>query len=193
MTIPVTQKNVPTPSDARPEWAREINDREFNFIIQYLFDFNGTKAVLRSGLTENANAAGVRSYEFLHTPRVRKAIDMALQADGSGPRVWLLNKLGRVADADMGQFFEWDSEGVIRFKASKNMPPELTALVREITIDKDGGVKLKLHDPLRAAEILSRVGSIALTREKVEVEGKLTLEQLVEASLKPKAEPVADK
>jgi len=158
-------------SEAAPKWARGLTESETSFVREYLVDLNATGAYLRIGLgnPENRAAASVGAHKLMHRPGVLRAIDEAMTNDGSGPRQWLITKLQAIANANIGDFFDWTSDGPT-LKPSDEIPRELTALVSEIVQKPDGSVRLKLHDPLRAVEILAKVGAIGLTRERVVIE-----------------------
>lgn len=161
----------------RPKWARGLNDREFRFVSEWLVDLSYRGAAIRSGLVGSTDdSTRSMAYEMAHRPHMTRAMDEALADDASGPRQWITTKLRAIADANMGDFFIWDENNVCTIKPWKDMPREVTALVREIVQTKDG-VRLKLHDPVRALELLAKVGSIGLTRERLVVEdteGKTT-------------------
>jgi|GEM_PF-1377989 len=160
-----------TRSEAPPKWTKGLTKSEASFVREYLVDLNATAAYLRIGLgnPKNRAAASVGAHKLMHRPHVLRAIDEAMTINGSGPRQWLITKLQAIANANIGDFFNWTNNGPT-LKASHEIPRELTALVSEIVQKPDGSVRLKLHDPLRAVEILAKVGAIGLTRERVVIE-----------------------
>jgi phage terminase small subunit len=158
-------------SEVVPKWARELTKSETSFVREYLVDLNATAAYLRIGMGNPGNRAAVSvgAHKLMHRPHVLRAIDKAMTIDGSGPRQWLIFKLRAIASANIGDFFNWTNNG-LTLKPSDEIPRGLTALVSEIVQKPDGSVRLKLHDPLRALEILAKVGAIGLTRERLVLE-----------------------
>jgi phage terminase small subunit len=167
---------------ARPVWAENLDDREYKFVCEYLVDLNGTQAAVRAGISTEASARQ-RAYEIVHRAHVAQAIDVAMGEQAAGPRQWLVRKLAAIADGNMGDFgLEWDDKGKVTMKASKDIPREVMALVKKFYRTSDGEVRFELHDPLRAIEMLGKVGAIALTREKLEIEGGLALDMIIRES-----------
>lgn len=174
-------KRAVTP--ARPVWAENLDDREYPFVCEYLVDLNGTKAALRAKLTTDERYARQAAYDIVHRAHVSLAIDVAMGEQAAGPRQWLVRKLANIADGNMGDFgLDWDEQGKVSMKASKDIPREVMALVKKFYRTADGEVRFELHDPLRAIEMLGKVGAIALTREKLEIEGGLTLDMIIRES-----------
>lgn len=166
----------------RPVWAEKLEDKEYKFVCEYLVDLNGTQAAIRAGIASEASARQ-RAYEIVHRSHVSQAIDVAMGEQAAGPRQWLVRKLANIADGNMGDFgLDWDENGKVSMKASKDIPREVMALVKKFYRTADGEVRFELHDPLRAIEMLGKVGAIALTREKLEIEGGLTLDMIIRES-----------
>jgi phage terminase small subunit len=170
-----------------PAWAEGLDDRETQFVREYLVDLNATQAMVRCGAKlESARSLG---YDIVHRPQVSAAIDQALAENASGPRQWIIGKLANIARGNLEDLLNWDEDGRLTLKAGSTVPREIKALVRKIGYDKDGNLKLELHDPVRAMELLGKVSKIGLLTEKVDVtSGGLSLEQLVMKSLAPKEE-----
>lgn len=156
----------------------DLSDRETQFVREYLVDLNATQACVRAGIATSASARS-RGYELLRRSAVTLAIDEAMAECGAGPRQWLVTRLAEIARANIADFVDWDDKGSVTFKALGQVPSELKAVVKKIVRTKDGEVRIELHDPLRAIEILAKVGTIGLTRDAIQLQGELTLEQMV--------------
>lgn len=170
----------------RPEWARDLNDREYAFVCEYLVDLNGRQAIKRLGWHTENDPASDAAYVLMRKPVIARAIEMAMEASAAGPRQWLITKLAAIADGDLSEIGSWEKNKFV-LKDSDKISPEIRKLIKKIHTTKDGDVRVELHDPLRAIELLGKVGAIGLTKEKIALEGNVTLEQLVMDSMKPKS------
>jgi hypothetical protein len=168
------------------------------FVHEYLLDLNITQAAYRAKIGSTLNTARVVGSELFHTRHVARAIDMALTEDASGPRAWLLNRLAEITNANVDDFFDWldvttdnITHGVITLKAGSKVPRELRRCIKGIEIKKGGQVKITLHDPVRAAEIMAQVRSIALTAQQHEHKHTVGLDQLLGSYSTPEPAQVA--
>lgn len=178
------QPAVPT----RPEWSKDLSHDEYLFVSEYLVDLNGSKAVHRIWPDLTDGSARVKAHEFRHRAHVARAIDGAMAQDASGPRQWITGKLAAIADADIADLLSWDENGKLTMKASKDLPPELTKLVRKVYRLKNGEMRFELHDPVKALEILAKVSSIGLVADRIDINATVTLEALVLGAMKLKEE-----
>lgn len=126
-------------------------------------------------------------FEWIAGDEVRvAAYEKAIQARGQGYRDSVLEQLKAATQADFLDAVNEDGS----IKSPSEIPPSLRPVVvgYEESTTADGRVtrRIKAADKLRAAELLGRTG--AMFTDKVDLGGKLTLEQLVMASMK-EAEP----
>lgn len=153
----------------------------------YLQTLNATAAARAAGYSEKtAESQGSR---LLSNAKVRQAIDEALARRAARVEVKaddVLRELLRVATVDLGAAFAPDG----KLLPLKDMPVDVRralASVEVTTIGGEEGVaqlsKVKFWDKTRALELLGK--HLKLFTDKLEVEGKLTLAQLVEAAAKP--------
>ena len=172
---------APEERPSAPAWASELADSDRRFVEEYLIDLNATQAYLRAGLGTPENVANARSraHELIHKPHIAKAIDLAMAESGAGPRQWIVRRLGEIARADVSEFMDVDDDGHMTLKAFSKIPEGMTALIKKIVRTKDGEIRFELHDPLRALEILAKVGSIGLTKDQVELQASETLADLI--------------
>lgn len=175
---------LPAVRPTAPAWAKKLTDRERVFCEQYLVDLNKTAAALRCGFGSDAHSAATIGYELFKRPQVIEALDKAFQAKSAGARMTIIDRLMAITEANIGDFFEWcdDVRGVV-LKKGKDVPKELQSLIKAIEIGKDGRVKLTLHDPVRAAEILVKLKPLGLMDNSVST-GEGTLEAIIGASMK---------
>lgn len=83
-----------------------LTPREKLFVQEYLVDLNGTEAARRCGYSERSAAR--LAYDLLHKPPVKAAIQAAVDARAKKVGITaerVLEELGRIAFADIGQVF----------------------------------------------------------------------------------------
>ncbi len=188
--------------------SRELNPKQLRFLRAYLLNGgNATQAAIKAGYSKKtAYAQGCR---LLKHADVRKAIageraKSAKKFDISKERIE--SELARVGFSDLGRAFS----GPRKLLAVTEMDEDTRrALAGVDVVRRPGGdvvEKVKLHDKLKALELLAKMGGHL--KEKVEVEGQLNFARLVaeagttgasplpapapaEASPSPTSEPAA--
>lgn len=162
-----------------------LNPNQARFVEEYLVDLNATQAAIRAGYSErSAHVTGTR---LLANAKVREAVDEAKRARAERVEVkqdTVLRELLRIATVDIGQAY--DEEG--RLRPLKDIPEDVRRAIAGIEVDEIGGEeggigftrKVKFWDKPKALELIGK--HLKLFTDRFEVEGKLTLEQLVAAS-----------
>lgn len=116
------------------------------------------------------NAARLSADESI-AARVREILDKAgTRVEVTKARV--LQELARIAFADMAELAVWTASGV-SWIPSAELTEEQTRVVAEISetvTDSGGSIKLKLHDKLKALDMLSKL--MGWPVDKLEVTGK---------------------
>lgn len=78
-----------------------LSDKQIRFCHEYCVDWNGTKAAIRAGYSENG--AGVQGHELLKNPKVQEFIDerkAELAAKAEISPLWVLRQWKQIAAAD---------------------------------------------------------------------------------------------
>lgn len=169
-----------------------LTPKQARFVEEYLLDLSATDAACRAGYSrKTAESQGSR---LLSNVKVREAIDAALAARSERVEVKaddVLRELLRLARVDLGEAFDKDG----RLKAVHSIPPDVRRAIAGIEVEElfeghgpdrvqTGHVrKVKFWEKTKALELLGK--HLKLFTDKLEVSGRLTLEQLVEASTKP--------
>ncbi len=140
--------------------AKKLTRMQELFIKEYLIDLNATKAALRAGYCKtnplNADKVGP---ELLGKTRVKAAIDAAMvertkRIECTGDDV--VKELMKIAFSDMKEFASW-AEGSVVMKSSEEI--QNTAAVSEVTSffgENTSSTKFKLHDKVKALELLGK-------------------------------------
>lgn len=165
--------------------------RQARFVEEYLVDLNATRAAIRAGYS--ARSAAVTAAKLLKQKRVAAAV-----ADGCRRRAERLEvkqdevllELLRIARSDIGELV--DEEG--QLLPLRDMHPDSRRAIASIEVEEffggdgeDGAKsgclkKVKLWNKGEALQLLGK--HLKLFTDKVELSGRMTLEQLVEAASK---------
>lgn len=113
----------------------------------------------------------------------RQKYETAIRARGSNLQDVVLTQIRKAATADLMDAL--DPDGTV--KEPDKIPPDIRPAISgyEVTVDaRDGSrtTRIKLADKTRNAELLGKTQ--AMFTEKVDLAGKMTLEQLVMSSMK---------
>lgn len=150
-----------------------LNEKQKLFCREFLRDFNGAKAAVRSGYSEKT-ARQIAS-ENLSKPDIQQyvqALAIQLNTKTDNQIESIIAELQIIAFGSMRDVADWDLNG-IQIKDSKILREEakLVAEISETSSEKSGSrVKVKLHDKLKALELLGRYHKIFT--DKVEHTGK---------------------
>lgn len=154
--------------------TRSLDDRQDKFCREYLVDFNASRAAIAAGYSPKT-ATGQAS-ELLRKPnivsRIKELADELMKKTGD-PAQRIIVELQEIAFGDMKDFMEW-KDGKIEWKDSKTLGDK-TKLVQEISESYSatgGSRKIKLHDKLKAFEMLMRY--YGLFKDKVQHEGEVS-------------------
>lgn len=171
--------------------SKECNEKQREFIRQYIIDFNGTAAAIRAGYAEKS--APARASDLLRKRKVReelnRQLDEIFKSDKQEIKARVIQMLQKIAQHDISEFIEIKTKTVVEYVKGDNgelEPVELekqvavikdtadidTRAVQSIKQNKDGVIEIKFHDPLKAAELLAKY--VGMFIDKGEVEHKIT-------------------
>lgn len=136
-----------------------LTPKQTAFVQEYLIDLNATQAAIRAGYSvRTANRMGS---ENLSKPDIAVAVQQAMAERSERTGVVadrVLLELARVAFSDMGKVAKWGPGGV-QVLDSEEIPGDVRLAVAEVasTDTKYGRtMRVKLHDKLRALELLGK-------------------------------------
>lgn len=157
----------------------KLTAKQIRFVDEYLVDFNATQAAIRAGY--KAKTAHVIGAENLRKPKIAEEIarrqkDLQRRTEISQDRV--VKELARIAFADATDYAQVETRTVEKddgtevsyqtgtLKNTAELSPEQRAAISGI---KQGanGVEIKLHDKIKALELLGR--HIGMFNDKLEV------------------------
>lgn len=172
---------------------QELNDKQILFCHEYLKDLNATQAYMRAYPDSSEAAARASASELLTNPNIVALVatlnkERLERVIGDADEV--LREVFRLARQDIGAIF--DDTGLP--KSIHELPEEVRRTISKVEFDKckqyneETGEwdyvpyikKIHFWDKVKALELLGK--HFKLFTEKLEVEGKLTLEDLVMGS-----------
>lgn len=168
-----------------PKSKTILTDKQEVFCQEYIKDYNATQAAIRAGYSPKT--ANEMASELKEKPHVLKRIEELKQKVADKNELTadrIIKELMKIAFADKRAIASWNESG-IRFKPSDELSDFDAASISEISevVNESGGMlKVKQHDKVKALELLAKIQG--MLKDKVEVSGKLTLEDLVLQSMK---------
>jgi phage terminase small subunit len=136
--------------------AEGLTPREAWFVREYLVDLNAAAAAIRTG--SNARSAASIGHHLLKRPHVSAALQAAFKARLARIEAQsddVLRELDALWQAsDIRNFASWDG-GRVTLRPSTELTPAQAACVAEVYQGPEG-IRLKLHDKLRALELAMR-------------------------------------
>ena len=153
--------------------------KQWRFIDNYLVSLNVEKAAIEAGYSEkNACRIGI---QILNYPHVAAAVTEArarLSYKTTVKASDVIDELARVAFSNMASFAEFGPAGVL-LKDISGLPIDAQRCISEISENrtKDGGSqRFKLHDKIKALELLGR--HLGIYNDKLELKGSMSFADL---------------
>ena len=156
-----------------------MTDRQERFVDEYLIDMNASAAYRRAGYA--SKNPDVDAAKLLVKPSIQQAIakrrdKLAEKAEITQEKV--LTEYARIGFARLTDYIAWGGEAhesgckvsaeegvqivdkstlVATFTESSKLTPEQAAAISELSITKEGSVKLKLHDKRGALDSICKM------------------------------------
>ncbi|WP_010094391.1 terminase small subunit [Ornithinibacillus scapharcae] len=163
----------------------KLTEKQKRFVEEYLIDLNATQAAIRAGYSKkNADKIGP---ELLGKTRVTEAIEIAKKKRSKRTEITqdrVLNELAKVGFANITDFLSFstaktivgydDNEPIVDYAHVVQMKDsdEIDgAVISEVQL-KDGQLKFKLHDKMKALQDMGR--HLGMFTDKVEHSGETT-------------------
>ena len=144
------------------------------FVLEYLCDLNATQAAIRAGYSlRNADKIG---FQLLEKTRVQAAIQEALQAREKRTLITqdrVLAELGKIGFSDLKDFVEFGPDGV-SLKQDADVDGAVVAEVSETATQLGSSKKIKLHDKMKALELIAR--HLGMLNDKLAITGEVQYE-----------------
>lgn len=144
----------------------EFTDKEWLFICEYPVDCNGAAAARRAGYAKDS--ARVTASRLLSKANIRAAIEERLEEQAMSANE-VLARLTRIARGSLEPFINTETAKPCVDLTGEDAQAALD-LLKEVQIDEDGEIKLKIHDPMAALVHLGKAHGVFVDR--VEHTGK---------------------
>ncbi|SMG51466.1 terminase small subunit [Dethiosulfovibrio salsuginis] len=153
--------------------AKKLTAKQAAFVEEYLVDLNATAAAKRAGYSvKTADRIGA---ELLGKTWVAAEIQKALKSRARRVEVTqdqVVIELAKIAFGSTRDMMEWGPGGV-RLRPSSELTPDQAAMVAEVsetTSQNGGSLRLKVHDKVRALELLGK--HLGMFVERKEITGR---------------------
>ena len=149
----------------------KLTKKQKRFVEEYLVDLNATQAAIRAGYSEkNAKEIGYENLTKLH---IREELENAMKERSERTEITadgVLKELAKVGFADIKNYISWVTAGhqpVIELVPSDEVDG---AVVKKVSITKDGVFTFELHDKMTALEKIGK--HLGMFKDVKEVTGK---------------------
>jgi len=146
--------------------ASDLTEQQRSFCDHYVNCLSGVRSAELAGYGGTRDSLYVQASQLLSLPKVKEYLAAKFAERILSPEE-LLTRLSLTANANMADFT--DSAGNIDLARVKDLG--LGQLVREIAQTRDG-TKIKLHDAMRAQELLIRYHGLLTDRVDITSDGK---------------------
>ena len=144
----------------------ELNPQQKAFCDSYVTSFSGIRAAIDAGYTGDRDTLYVTASNLLSLSKVKAYLETKWAERVMSPSE-LLSRFTHTANANMADFI--DDTGNVDL--SKLHAAGLGVLVRELT-QTSQGTKIKLHDSMRAQELLAKYHQLLTDRVDITSNGK---------------------
>lgn len=170
----------------------KLTPKQMRFVDEYLVDFNATQAAIRAGYSpKTAAAAAARLLRNVNIQAeiARRQKDLQKRTEVSQDRV--VKELARIAFANIADYIHVETQTRTKDDGTEvtyqtvmfNETQELSADQRAalaVVKQSVNGFELKLHDKIKALELLGR--HIGMFTDKLEVKGAIDIASVLAAA-----------
>lgn len=156
-------------TDTKKIEYNKLSTKQQRFVDEYCVDFNGTQAAIRAGYA--ANSAFVQAARLLSYDKIKKALEerkTEIAEESKLKASDVIDELRRIAFSDITQVMSFTASKA-KIKSSKKLSEDAKKIVASVSQTK-AGLTVKLHDKVKALELLGRY--LNIFTDRVEVEGR---------------------
>ena len=150
---------------------KKLTPKQRQFVDEYLIDLNATQAAIRAGYSVRTAAEIGR--QNLMKLEIQNAIwkvqaERSARTEITADRV--VKELARIAFANPRKIFKWGPGGITLLDSEQLTDDEAAVSeVSETTTENGGSIKAKLHDKIKALDLLGR--HLGMFVDKQEITG----------------------
>ena len=168
---------------AKTSRKKKLTPKQQMFILEYLKDFNATRAAQAAGYTGNNATLRTTGSEVLANPDISTLVDKAISERASQLRVdiyYVVQKLLSIVEADWVRYVILGQSGATEEEIMK-IPEDIRKMIKKVKLSRrymqDGDVieeyNFELMDKDRALEALGK--HVGLYRENIHITGGLVV------------------
>jgi phage terminase small subunit len=134
----------------------ELPPRMARFCLEYVIDLNGARAARAAGYSAKRDKQ--TAHELLKRPDIRKRLDADIGAyleRVEFTKDAVIRQLGAILNANLRDIVTI-KDGRVLLRKEADIPPEAWLAISEISKDKDGRVRVKLHNKLGAINYMGQ-------------------------------------
>lgn len=146
----------------------KLSAKRQRFVDEYCVDFNGTQAAIRAGYS--ANSANMQAARLLANDNVRKALDEKRLEIAESNKLKVsdvIDELRNIAFSDITQVLSFNNSKA-KIKSSRKLSEDARKVIASVS-QTQNGLTIKMHDKVKALELLGRY--LNIFTDRVEVEG----------------------
>lgn len=183
----------------------KLTAKQMRFVDEWLIDFNGKQAAIRAGYS--AKTAEVTAAKLLRNVKVQAEIarrqkDLQKRTEVSQDRV--VKELARIAFANIADYLHVETQTrtkddgtevtyqIVMLSETEDLSVDQRAALANVK-QSVNGVEIKLHDKIKALELLGR--HIGMFTDKLEVKGAIDIASVLAAArgrVRERGEPNGD-
>lgn len=183
----------------------KLTPKQMRFVDEWLIDFNGKQAAIRAGYS--AKTAEVTAAKLLRNAKVQAEIarrqkDLQKRTEVSQDRV--VKELARIAFANIADYLHVETQTrtkddgtevtyqIVMLSETEDLSVDQRAALANVK-QRVNGVEIKLHDKIKALELLGR--HIGMFTDKLEVKGAIDIASVLAAArgrVRERGEPNGD-
>lgn len=156
-------------TDTKKIEYNKLSAKQQRFVNEYCVDFNGTQAAIRAGYA--ANSANTQATRLLANDYIKKALEekkIEIAESSKLKTSDVIDELRRIAFSDITQVMSF-SASKAKIKSSRKLSEDAKKIVASVS-QTQAGLTVKLHDKVKALELLGRY--LNIFTDRVEVEGR---------------------
>ena len=132
----------------------KLTEKQKRFVQEYLVDLNATAAAKRAGYKDPNIGRQLIAKNNVSAEIQKRQVKLQNKLKITQERV--LSELAAIAFANGTDFATVNANGLINIKATSQVPKEKLPAVASIKYSRVTGVEIKLHDKVRALEMLGK-------------------------------------
>ena len=146
----------------------KLSAKRQRFVDEYCIDFNGTQAAIRAGYS--VNSAAIQAARLLINDNVKRALEerkVEIAEESKLKTSDVIDELKKIAFSDITQVISFNNSKA-KIKSSRKLSEDARKVIASVS-QTQAGLTIKMHDKVKALELLGRY--LNIFTDRVEVDG----------------------